>query len=48
VRVELAGRYTRGCTMVDWSDATGKGPRANLVLELDTERVFEMLRAALS
>jgi purine nucleosidase len=47
VQVELSGRHTRGCTMVDWADAT-KGPKVDLVLELDTERVFEMLRAALS
>ena len=48
VQVELAGKHTRGHTTVDWSDRTGKLPKANLVLGLKTERVFEMLRAALS
>ena len=48
VQVELSGRYTRGCTTVDWSDTEEKEPKADLVLQLDTERVFEMLRAALS
>jgi len=46
VQVELAGKHTRGQTTVDWFDRTGKAPKVNLVLELDTERVWGMLRAA--
>ena len=46
VEVELAGKHTRGQTTVDWFDRTGKAPKVNLVLELDTERVWGMLEAA--
>jgi purine nucleosidase len=45
VRVELAGTHTRGLTTVDWFDRTGQEPNVELALELDTERVWEMLQA---
>jgi purine nucleosidase len=48
VRVELAGRYTRGHTTVDWSDDTGHEPNVNLVLELDSGRLWELLQAAVT
>jgi purine nucleosidase len=47
VEVELAGSATRGQTTVDWYDRTGQEPNVELVLEVDTQRVFEMLWAAL-
>jgi purine nucleosidase len=46
VRVELAGQHTRGHTTVDWFDRTGQEPNVNVVLELDTGRLWELLRAA--
>jgi len=46
VQVELAGKHTRGHTTVDWLDRTGQGPNVNLVLEMDTERLWELLQAA--
>jgi purine nucleosidase len=47
VRVELAGQYTRGQTTVDWFDITGQAPNVNVVLALDAERLWELLRAAI-
>lgn len=47
VQIELAGDNTRGQSTVDWFQRTGKSPNCEVVLELDTARVFEMLRAAL-
>jgi purine nucleosidase len=46
VQVELAGTHTRGQTTVDWFDRTGQEPNVELVLELDTERLWELLHAA--
>jgi purine nucleosidase len=46
VQVELAGQYTRGQTAVDWFDRTGHEPNVNLVLELELERLWELLQAA--
>ena len=46
VQVELAGKHTRGHTTVDWFDRTGQEPNVNLVLEMDTERLWKILQAA--
>ena len=46
VQVELTGTHTRGQTTVDWFDRTGQEPNVELVLELDTERLWELLHAA--
>ena len=46
VQEELAGTHTRGETTVDWFDRTGQEPNVELVLELDTERLWELLHAA--
>jgi purine nucleosidase len=46
VQVELAGHHTRGQTTVDWSDQTGNEPNVNLVLEVDAERLWELMEAA--
>lgn len=46
VRVELAGQHTRGQTVVDWYDQTGHEPNANLVLEVDGERYWNLMWAA--
>lgn len=47
VQVELAGRHTRGQTTVDWFDRAGQAPNVSLVLEMDTQRVWDLMRAAL-
>jgi purine nucleosidase len=46
VQVELGGRHARGHTTVDWLERTGQEPNVNLVLEMDRERLWELLRAA--
>jgi purine nucleosidase len=46
VQVELAGHHTRGQTTVDWFDQTGNEANVNLVLEMDAERLWELLQAA--
>jgi purine nucleosidase len=46
VQVELAGHHTRGQTTVDWFDRTGHEPNVDLVLELDENRLWELLQAA--
>jgi purine nucleosidase len=48
VQVELAGQHTRGQTTVDWSDRTGHEPNVTLVLKMDPERLWELMRAAVS
>ena len=48
VEVELAGTKTRGQTTVDWFDRASEAPNVELVLELDTQRVWQMMKAALS
>jgi purine nucleosidase len=45
--VELGGRQTRGQVVVDWFDLTGQPPNVNLVLEINRERFFEMMRLSL-
>jgi purine nucleosidase len=46
VQVELAGQHTRGQTAVDWYDLTEQEPNVNLVLEVDMERFWELMQAA--
>jgi purine nucleosidase len=46
VRVELAGHHTRGQTVVDWHDRTEGRPNVDLVLEVDRERFWELMQAA--
>ena len=48
VTVELAGRQTRGQTTVDWFGLGGEPPNTEVVLELDGDRLWKMLRAAVS
>ena len=52
VQIELAGDNTRGQSTVDWFDRVSSGrpgtaPNCEVVLEVDTRRVFDMMRAAL-
>ena len=46
VQIELAGHHTRGQTAVDWYDQTGREPNVNLVLEMDIQRLWELMQAA--
>ena len=46
VEVELSGRHTRGHTTVDWNDRSGKEPNVNVILEMDKDRLWEMLLAS--
>jgi purine nucleosidase len=46
VTVELAGRQTRGQTTVDWFGLGGEPPNTEVVLELDGDRFWKMLRAS--
>ena len=46
VAVELGGRLTRGQTTVDWFGFGGEPPNVDVVLELDGDRLWQMLRAS--
>jgi purine nucleosidase len=48
VDVELAGAQTRGQTTVDWFDRSGEASNVELVLEMDTQGVWQMMKATLS
>ena len=46
VRVELGGRHTRGQTTVDWFDLGSEEPNVEVILELNGDRFWELLKAA--
>jgi len=46
VHVERMGGASRGQTIVDWNDRAGKPPNANIVLDVDEERFFDLFHAA--
>lgn len=43
VQVELGGKFSRGQTIVDWNGQNGQVPNTHVVLELNKERLFELL-----
>ncbi len=45
--VETGGRLTRGATVVDWADRSGRPARANLLAGMDPARFRHWLRLAL-
>jgi purine nucleosidase len=47
VQVERMGQYSRGQTIVDWFGLNRVAPNADLVLEVDGERLFQLLMKAL-
>ena len=47
VTVELGGRHTRGQTTVDWYSLGGHAPNAELILDVDVARLWDMLKASL-
>lgn len=48
VTVELSGRTTRGQTTVDWFDFSGEAPNVEVILELDGDRFWELLKASVA
>ncbi len=48
VEVEVAPGHTRGQTTVDWFDRSGKEPNVEIVLEVDRERLWSLMEAAVS
>ncbi|GIF00106.1 nucleoside hydrolase [Paractinoplanes rishiriensis] len=46
VAVELTGRHTRGATVVDLHDSTGRTPNADVAVDLDVEAFWRLLMAA--
>lgn len=47
VHVELHGKTTRGMTVVDWLDRSGRPANVNLLLQLNQERFMQLLAEAL-
>jgi len=47
VQVERMGQYSRGQTIVDWWGLNGHSPNTNVVLEINAERFYELLRLSL-
>lgn len=43
VHVELNGKSTRGMTVVDWIGFSGRTPNANIILEMNKNRLTQML-----
>ena len=48
VQVEMRGEHTRGQTTVDWSDTTGEDVNAEIILEVDSDRLWELMKAAVN
>ena len=46
--VELTGTHTRGQTTVDWSNLTDRTPNVNIILEVDRERFWKLMWAAVA
>lgn len=47
IEIELAGKLTRGQTVIDWDHLTGKPPNTQVVLEIDRERFWELMKQSL-
>jgi purine nucleosidase len=47
VEVELTGTLTRGATLVDWQERSGRPANARIVLEVDQARFEALIAAAL-
>lgn len=46
VQVEMRGEHTRGQTTVDWFDTTGEDVNAEIILEVDADRLWDLMEAA--
>ncbi|MCC6905652.1 MAG: nucleoside hydrolase [Anaerolineae bacterium] len=47
VQLELSGYSTRGQTVVDWRDRLGKTANTTIVISVDMQRVYELMRQGL-
>jgi purine nucleosidase len=47
IEIELAGQLTRGQTVVDWYHLTGRPNNVNVVLEVDRDRFWELMKSSL-
>ena len=47
VTIELNGSHTRGQTVVDWFDSTGKPANTEIILEVDLDRFVELMENGL-
>lgn len=48
VEVELQGKHSRGQTVVDWMDSHKHKPNAELIIEMDSARLWELFQMALN
>jgi inosine-uridine nucleoside N-ribohydrolase len=48
VAVELAGTHTRGATVVDLHQVTGRPPNAQIAVDLNTSRFWDLIVAAIA
>ncbi|MEI7844889.1 MAG: nucleoside hydrolase [Chloroflexota bacterium] len=48
LEVELHGQHSRGQTVVDWNNSRSKTPNVELVLEMDSNRLWELFQMALN
>ena len=48
LEVELASARNRGQTVVDWNGVLKKEPKAELVLEMDSARLWELFQMGLA
>jgi purine nucleosidase/pyrimidine-specific ribonucleoside hydrolase len=46
VEIELNGKFTRGATVVDTYNRSGSAPNVNVALDLDFDKFWEMMLAA--
>ncbi|MCB2202598.1 nucleoside hydrolase [bacterium] len=46
VQIERMGRLSRGMTVIDWWNKSKKAPNVKIVLKVDSQRFFELLRSA--
>lgn len=48
IEIELAGQMTRGQTVVDWYNLTGKPGNVEIVYEIDRDRFWELMKQAVA
>ncbi len=48
VQIERAGKFTRGQSIIDWRGSLGKAPNTKIVLSLDEQRFYQLMRQSLN
>ena len=48
IEIELAGKLTRGQTVVDWDNLTGHPHNVKVVMEINRERFWELMKQSLA